>query len=128
MRYITVLGGLALCMALAGCVAVEQRPTTFSPLGIDSGNPARIVRMERQVDIALATGYSRTLKQGGQWTAIGKVDAGEVFKPYNDIFTLEGSHIHEAYLVVSDKRLVGFYLPAEKTFSPLKPSIALPFN
>jgi hypothetical protein len=128
MRLFPVASVLVLCLALAGCAAVEQQPTTFSPLVADSGNPARLVRVERQVDITLGTGYARTLKQGSQWAAVGKVDAGEVFKPCNDIFTLEGAHIHEAYLVVTGNRLVGFYLPAEKTFSPLKPSISISLN
>ena len=29
--------------------------------------------------------------------------------------TVEGSHIHEAYIVVTERSLVGFYLPVERT-------------
>jgi hypothetical protein len=40
----------------------------------------------------------------------------------NDVFTIEGAHIHEAYLVVdAGDQLVGFYLPAEQAFSPMMP-------
>jgi len=34
---------------------------------------------------------------------------------------VEGAHVHEAYLVVAGDRLVGFYLPVEKAYSPATP-------
>jgi len=56
------------------------------------------------------------------------VTQGEVFKPYHDVFTLEGTNVHEAYLVVSNNTLKGFYLPVERTFSPLNTQISLTFS
>lgn len=130
MRLFTVTGAFALGLTMAGC-AVQQQATSFTPLpAAMSATPAdsQPLSLQKQVDISLGTGYSRTLKQGSRWLAVGSVNEGQVFRPYQDVFTLEGSHIHEAYLVVSNNRLVGFYLPAEKTFSPLKPDLALSFN
>ncbi len=79
------------------------------------------------VPLRLETGYERTLMQGSQWTRVGQVPQGDVLRPYKHVLTVEGSHIHEAWLVVKDGKLVGFYLPAEGAFSPQKP-VPLSFN
>lgn len=101
--------------ALAGC-AVVHSPARLTP--VMSVSPAQT--LGRQLDIVLDTGYSRTVKAGSQWQLVGNIIQGTVYRPLRDVFTLEGAHIHEAYLVVGNGKLVGFYLPAEGGFSPLK--------
>ena len=64
-------------------------------------------------------GYSRKLKQGTTWNYVGTVMYGDVYKTNDQILTVEGSNIYEAYIVVSNDKLVGFYLPAEESYSPL---------
>ena len=120
-----VLGVTLLLSMVAGC-AVEQHSTQFSPLVVSK--QLQLARLDNQVNIRLNTGYSRTLKPGSLWTDVGSVAQGEVFKPYHDIFTLEGSNVHEAYLVVADNTLTGFYLPVERSFSPLNSKISLSFS
>lgn len=80
------------------------------------------------MEVELDTGYSRKLKAGSQWVHTGTISQGEVYKPYKDVFTLEGAHIHEANLVVSNDQLIGFYLPVERGFSPLARKVSLKFN
>jgi hypothetical protein len=50
---------------------------------------------------------------------------GNVYRTRDQVVTVEGSHIHEAYIVVTERSLVGFYLPVERTFSPVTPSQTL---
>jgi hypothetical protein len=88
--------------------------------------PAPLV-LAREIHITLDTGYTRTLKAGGRWQAAGTVDQGAVYRPVGDVFTLEGAHIHEAWLVVRDGVLIGFYLPAERGYSPLGATAPLHF-
>ena len=38
-------------------------------------------------------------------------------------FTVEGAHVHEAYLVIAGEKLVGFYLPVESSFAPTTPVV-----
>ncbi len=83
--------------------------------------------MEADVPLRLATGYERTLKRGSQWTRVGQVEQGDVLRPYQHVLTVEGSHIHEAWLVVRDGKLVGFYLPAERAYSAQQP-VSLSFK
>jgi len=120
----------ALCFALTlfvlSACTVDQVPTAYSPLAVN--NTLLLKRLDEQVDIHLNTGYSRTLKIGSIWSRVGSLVEGEVYKPYRDVFTVEGSHVHEAYLVVSNNMLQGFYLPVEHTFSPLNQKIPLTFN
>lgn len=112
---------LFLAVLLAGC-AVAHQPSSMTALA-DGGR----LTLAFEVPLRLATGYERTLKQGSQWTRVGQVAEGEVLRPHQHVLTVEGSHIHEAWLVVKDGKLVGFYLPAERAFSAQQP-VPLSFN
>jgi hypothetical protein len=119
-----LLLGACLAGALAAC-AVQQAGTTLAPMV--EGELAQRT-LDASIELQLNTGYRRTLKQGSRWTRIGRVPQGDVYKPYMDVFTVEGSHIHEAYLVVDSGTLVGFYLPAEQSYSKLDQRTAITFK
>jgi len=76
-------------------------------------------QLNAELKVDLGTGFSRTLKKGTKWDYVGTVPFGDVFKTNDQILTIEASNIYEAYIVVSASKLVGFYLPVERTFSPL---------
>jgi len=82
-------------------------------------------KLGKEIQITLDTGYSRKLKNGIRWDYVGVIPRGEVFKTNEQILTLEGSNIFEAYIVVSSGKLVGFYLPVEKAFSSISDPIEL---
>jgi hypothetical protein len=104
---------------LTGCAFDVVHVKQF-PANLDSGQaPKNSCVLEKEVNVDLGTGYSRTLRPGTRWDYAGSILQGEVFKTKDQILTVEASHIHEAYIVVSSGKLVGFYLPVEKTFSPL---------
>ena len=116
----------AALFSLVTACAVRQSPAQLAPLTLAAA-PA-LERLEQQADIELDTGYFRTLKSGSVWKHVGSVNEGEVYRPVRDVFTLEGSQMHEAYLVVAGNTLTGFYLPVEHSFSPLKHKISLTFS
>ncbi len=89
----------------------------FRPL---SEETQKVLRVREPVNIRLDSGYTREIKAGSAWRFIGTVPQGRVFRPVDDVFTVEGANVHEAYLVLDSGRLVGFYLPVEGAFSPLK--------
>jgi hypothetical protein len=70
-------------------------------------------------------GYSRSLRKGTKWEPIGRLAEGIVYRSRDQVLTIECSNIFEVYLVVVEQRLVGFYLPVEKAFSPLSENIKL---
>lgn len=118
---------LPLLTLLTSCAAgVTYVPADIVPIVAPDQRP--IVIMEKQIDIKLDTGYTRSLIAGSQWMRVGAIAQGQVYRPYNTIFTLEGTHVHEAYLVIANNYLTGFYLPVERGYSPLKQKISLPFT
>jgi hypothetical protein len=102
---------------LAGCApAVLQQPAQFTAAS------GKTFRLGREAGIGLSTGYSTKLQPGTRWELVGRLAEGEVYRTRDQVVTVEGSHIHEAYVVVNEGALVGFYLPVERTFSPVTPS------
>ena len=115
---------LCALLLLSGCAAgVTHTPAEIAPAA--AAEQRRLVTVGQQIELRLDTGYTRVLKAGSQWQRVGSIAQGEVYKPHQDIFTLEGTHVHEAYLVIANDRLAGFYLPVEHGFSPLKQQISL---
>jgi hypothetical protein len=107
-----------LAVLLCGC-AVQVKHTPAQLQGLSAGRPAERRVLSQALEVRLDTGYIRMLKAGTEWQAVGSLPQGTVHRAFNDVFTLEGAHVHEAYLVVQGEQLVGFYLPAERGFSRL---------
>ncbi len=78
-----------------------------------------------EVHVSIGNGYSRKLNNETKWNYVGSIEAGDVYKTNDQILTIEASNIYEAYIVISEYNLIGFYLPVEKTFSPLSSPITL---
>jgi len=114
-------------LLVAGCAAsVKHMPENL--IVDDSTSEADGFSLGHQVQVSPASGSQRVLKAGSQWRRAGKISHGDVYKPYNGIFTLEGADVHEAWLVVVDRRLVGFYLPVERGFTPIATVVELPLS
>jgi hypothetical protein len=115
---------LVALVLLTGCASsVTYVPTTLFPTA--AAEPSPFVTIAKQIDVTLDTGYIRTLKENSQWRHIGRITQGDVYKSHNAIFTLEGTHVHEACLVIANGNLSGFYLPVERGYSALKYPVAL---
>jgi len=102
-------------------IHVRQRPCQIEK-GKSNG---KSFRLGKEIQVTLDTGYSRKLKDGVRWDYVGVIPPGEVFRTNDQIFTVEGSNIFEAYIVVSSGKLVGFYLPVQKAFSPISDPIEI---
>jgi hypothetical protein len=108
---------------LAACaMAVPVVPADMRPLSA----PVSDVVVGSDLPVRLPTGYTRTIPQQSRWKAMGTLPQGIVYQPLNTVFAIEGRQVHEAYLVVLQGRLQGFYLPAESHYSPLPEPISLP--
>jgi len=116
------------CLFFIGCafdvIHVKQTPAQLEP--IQSDKPSLI--LEKALVFDLDTNYSRTLKAGTEWIYHGSISEGDVYKSRDQVLTVEGSNIFEAYIVVKEKNLAGFYLPIEKTFSKLEEPLELPLK
>jgi len=109
--------------ALGGCAPmVSTAPAT---LVTDYAAGVSRIQLKAPAEVRLETGYTRTLAAGSNWQRAGTLSQGAVYRPVGTIFTIEGRQVHEAYLVIADQRLVGFYLPGEQAYSPLSKAVPI---
>jgi hypothetical protein len=102
-------------VGLAACAPeIVRHPTQLTPVPEQSDSTIEILE---DASISVGPGYRRVIRRGSVWARIGRSLEGEVYKPVDRVFTVEGAHIHEAYLVLDGDRIVGFYLPVERAFS-----------
>lgn len=122
-RYALCAAAAALSVACA--TSVETAPVAF----VAAAASGDLVLM-RQVEVRLPTRYTRVLAEGSRWRKVGTVPQGNVLRAVDTVFTIEGRHVHEAYLVVvpASVMLVGFYLPGESALSILSAPIQLTFK
>lgn len=92
-----------------------------------TGPGSRWVLMSNAM-IEVDSGYNRTIPSNTEFVRVGTIPEGDVLKPIGTVLTMEGKHMHEAYIVLNNKTLIGFYLPVEKSFSPLTKKIPLYFK
>ena len=117
---------LLIIVLLLNACAFDIIHVRQSPCQIEKGKSNRKpFRLGKETQVTLDTGYSRKLKDGVRWDYVGVIPPGEVFRTNDQILTVEGSNIFEAYIVVSSGKLVGFYLPVQKAFSPISDPIEL---
>jgi hypothetical protein len=107
--------------AVAGCASDVAR----MPVEMSATQQQKRYIVSAPAEIRLDSGYERTISQGTEFVEVGFIPQGRILKPTQTTFTIEGAHMHEAYPVVHNQRLVGFYLPVERAFSPLSHSTNL---
>jgi len=114
---------LLIAAFVAACAAeVARTPSVMQPAA--DGYP-RLLELGSPAEVFTGTGYNRVLAAGTRWRLTGSIAQGAVYRASEGVLTLEGANIHEAYLVVRDRDLVGFFLPVEKAYSPLPQAVRL---
>lgn len=114
------LTGAAFAVVLllaAGCASEVTRQTIDAP--VVAPQAGKRFTLSQPASFRLDSGYGRTVPTNAEFVGVGRIAQGLVFRPIDIVLTVEGKHMHEAYAVVRDDTLVGFYLPVEKAFSPL---------
>ena len=122
--FATIAFATLLLSACAPAIPVQNAQLVL----LNATRPHERVRVVTPVAVRLTTGYSRQVKGGSVWRSVGEVPQGLVLQPIDSVFTIEGRQVHEAYLVVKDNKLVGFFLPGESHFSALEPSQPITFE
>ena len=116
MKTIVIFFSIFLISACAfDLVHVKQIPTQIESTRLSKSS----FELLDEVNIYLYGGYTRKLKKGTIWHYVGTISYGDIFKTDDQILTVEASNIYEAYIVISSSNIVGFYLPVEKSYSPL---------
>ena len=117
------VAALLIAAALAGGCATEVRREAVQLAA--AAEAGKVYELRQEVQIKLDSGFARTIRANTEFAAAGRISQGLVLRPTQTVLTVEGAHVHEAYAVVRDQQLVGFYLPVERAYSAL--SQAAPF-
>jgi hypothetical protein len=107
-------------LTTGACAPESRQAENIQPV-----SAAQRVTLLQTVDVPFDKDSFTRLSEGSRWELLGTIRHGEVYKPVMQVPTVQGSHIHEPYIVVSGGRLVGFYTPFENTFSPLRKAVPL---
>ena len=116
---------VAVAMLVSACAPEVVRQPIVALSATEARGHADPIVLARPATIRLGTGYERVLAAGSRWRFAGVVPQGSIYRAAQGVFTVEGANIHEAYLVVRDRNVVGFYLPVERAFSPLSDPVRL---
>lgn len=121
--------GFIVALLIAGQLAcsgeVQHHPSALQAEALASPIP---MYTAHPVQFQLAGGYERLIPERTEFIEVGRLKEGAVLRPTRHVLTVEGAHVHEAYLVVSDDTIVGFYLPVERAFSPLDHRVKVTFK
>jgi hypothetical protein len=107
---------------LVGCALPVPQHKLEQPIAPASG---RQFILDVDADCYIGTGYGRTLRQGTRWRLYGTIPQGDVYRSPDQTLTVEGYNVHEAYPVIHDDAVVGFYLPVEHTFTETSKPVPL---
>ena len=122
-KIIVIITGIVLMSCAFDVAHVSYHPTDLTP----QPKSGKSMTLKEEVKIGGAPcGYSRVLQSGSNWDLIGSIPEGNVYKPREQVLTVECSNVYEAYLVCVSQSLVGFYLPVEHGFVALKKPLILP--
>jgi hypothetical protein len=117
---------LAVAALAAGCASeVRRQPVELAAAGAEGG---RRLSTTAHVDARPESGYARSIKADTEFVAVGRIPQGLVLRPTQTVLTIEGAHMHEAYAVYHEGKLVGFYLPVERAYSALPLPVPMPLQ
>lgn len=111
-------------LLVAACASeVKRQPVDLASAATEAG---RRYTSTTAVEARPESGYTRTIKADTEFAAVGRIPQGLVLRPTQTVLTVEGAHMHEAYAVHHDGRLVGFYLPVERAYVALPVTVPMP--
>lgn len=113
---------LHMAVVLAGaCAALASgsSPARLTPAPLTLS--AQEIQLQSPATFRLGVHTSRELPAGSRWRAMGSLEQGTVYRPLNQVVVVEGRRVDQAWPVVRDNRLQGFFLPGEAAFAAIKP-------
>lgn len=111
---VPIFGGALL---LSGCATeIHPQPVSFHPTAVTG--PTRV--LVGAADGRPESGSSRALQAGTELREVGTLPQGAVYRAVNHEIQVRAGDRYEAYIVVSGTNWLGYYLPSEHAYLPLK--------
>lgn len=112
-RAVVLCTGMILIL-MPGCAFdishVTRVPTTFTSADGSGWT------LQQNQSISVGSGFPTKLRHGTRWQLAGRIPQGDVYRSSDQVVTVEASNIYEAMVVLQGDKLVGFYLPVERSF------------
>ena len=80
--------------------------------------------LDEAVSIKASNAKASALKAGTTWKQVGTIEQGVVYRTKDQVVIVNSFDVHEAYIVVRDARVVGYYLPVERAYIAVEPVLA----
>jgi len=109
---------LGACIAMGSTTAVKLMP-------VAKAHAAQDIQLQSPATFKVGIGYGHELPAGSRWRAVGSLAQGTVYRPLNLAFMVQSPSVDEAYPVVQGGKLQGFFLPADASFTAVKPAVPL---
>jgi hypothetical protein len=77
--------------------------------------------LKESVTIKAYNATPSVLNAGTTWFEVGYINQGDVYRTKDQVVIVNSFDVHEAYIVVKDSTVVGYYLPIENTFIESEP-------
>lgn len=103
---------------LTTACSITQIPVTE---GITSDANESVVILHAPVVIELDHAKPVLLRAETSWARIGEIPQGTVYKTADQLIVVESFNTRQAYIVVNEERVVGYFLPVENSFVKVTP-------
>ncbi len=105
-------------LGAAACTA--QQTALVAPLAIAPNDDSTYMLVEA-IEIRAKNAAKTRLKAGTTWRRVGNIEQGDVYSTKDQVVVVNSYNVFEAYIVVSDAQIVGYYLPVEESFVQSEP-------
>jgi hypothetical protein len=109
---------IVIATVLATACSITQIPVTERITVHD--NPSSVI-LHAPVVIELDHAKPVRLRAKTSWDRIGEIPQGTVFSTADQVVVVESFNTRQAYIVVSEGRVVGYFLPVENSFVKVAP-------
>jgi hypothetical protein len=109
---------IVIAAVLATACSITQVPVTERITVHD--NPSSVI-LHTPVVIELDHAKPVRLRAKTSWDRIGEIPQGTVYSTADQVVVVESFNTRQAYIVVNDGRVVGYFLPVENSFVKVAP-------
>jgi hypothetical protein len=118
----------AVLVVMMGCATEIRREPASLTAPAMAVDQRKTITVNEEAVVFLSSGYTRKIRAGTVWRESGTLDGRVAYRAIGEVFTIEGSNVHEAYLLLDGNTVVGFYLPGEKAVSWLERKVDLNYH
>ncbi len=85
-------------------------------------SPGPVYVLESNTTVSAPRAKSTILKEGTRWQQVGTIEQGTVYHTTDQVVIVNSFNVHEGDIVISDNKVVGYYLTVEGTFVESTPT------